>query len=60
MINIDNLIEETNELLEHIVKEDNGYVIYNKDKTKKLSKPYPNKREALKRLREIEYFKWNH
>lgn len=57
MNKIDRLIEETNLLLEHIVKEGDGYVVYNSDKTKKLSKKYPNKKEALKRLREIEYFK---
>lgn len=57
MIEIDKLIEETKLLLDHIVKEGDGYVIYNSDKTKKLSKKYPNKKEALKRLREIEYFK---
>ena len=56
--NIDKLIHETNLLLEHIIKEKEGYVIYNKDKTKKLSKPYKTKKEAIKRLRQIEYFKW--
>ena len=44
-------------LLEFVVKEDDGWVVYNHDKTKKLSKPYTSKKEATKRLRQIEFFK---
>lgn len=34
-----------------------GYVIYSETTGKRLSKVYPTKQEAEKRLRQIEYFK---
>lgn len=40
-----------------IVEEDGQYVIYNEAGTKKLSKPFPDKGAAVKRLQQIEYFK---
>lgn len=39
-----------------IKKTNDGFVIYSSD-GKKLSKPYKTKKEAEKRLQEIEYFK---
>ena len=39
-----------------VKKEKAGYVVYS-EKGKKLSRPYPTRREANERLREIEYFK---
>lgn len=41
-----------------MIKEKNGrYAVYNKEGTKKLSNWYDTKKEAVNRLREIEYFK---
>ncbi|MCX8159201.1 MAG: hypothetical protein N3D20_02845 [Candidatus Pacearchaeota archaeon] len=39
-----------------IKKTSKGYVVYSKE-GKRLSKPYKTKGEAVKRLRQIEYFK---
>lgn len=39
-----------------IKKTPQGYVVYS-EKGKKLSKPYKTKKEAQKRLGQIEYFK---
>lgn len=39
-----------------IVKTSKGYVVKS-EKGKKLSKTYPSKSEAKKRLKQIEYFK---
>lgn len=44
-------------VLSKIVERKGKFYIYNKDGTKKLAGPYDSKKEALKRLREIEYFK---
>lgn len=43
-------------LQEHIKRVDGQYVIMSKDGSKRLGK-YPTKSAALKRLRQIEYFK---
>jgi hypothetical protein len=40
-----------------IKKTDKGYVIQSKDGSKILGGPYGSYAEALKRLREVEYFK---
>lgn len=45
-------------LLETLVAVKNGWIVMNKDKTKKLSKTYTSKKDAIKRLRQIDYFKW--
>lgn len=39
-----------------IKKESGGYVVRS-EKGKKLGGPYPTRKEALKRLRQVEYFK---
>lgn len=41
----------------HVVEENGKWYVYNKDKTKKLSKGYSSKEQAIKRLRQIEFFK---
>lgn len=38
-------------------KEGSEYFVFNKEGTKKLSRGYPSKEEAEKRLGQIEYFK---
>lgn len=38
-------------------EEDGKYFVFNKEGTKKLSRGYPSKEEANKRLGQIEYFK---
>lgn len=43
-------------ITEHIVKRGNNWVVTNKDKTKTLGK-YNSYSQALKRLRQIEWFK---
>lgn len=40
-----------------IVKTKKGYVVMSSDKTKRLGGPYASYKEALKRLRQIEFFK---
>lgn len=41
-----------------MIKEKNGrYAVYNKEGSKKLSDWYDTKKEAVNRLKEIEYFK---
>jgi len=40
-----------------IVKEKGKYVVKSKDGSKKLSKEYTARKDAVKRLQEIEYFK---
>ena len=41
-----------------MIKEKNGrYAVYNKEGSKKLSDWYDTKKEAVDRLKEIEYFK---
>lgn len=40
-----------------IVKTKSGYQLKSEDKSKNLSKPNLSKGEAVKRLREVEYFK---
>lgn len=40
-----------------IVKRKDGYHVLSKDKKKNLGGPYKTKKEALKRLRQVEYFK---
>jgi hypothetical protein len=41
-----------------MIKEKNGrYAVYNKEGSKKLSDWYTTKKEAVDRLKEIEYFK---
>lgn len=42
-----------------IRKEGSEYFVYNHNGTKKLSKGYGSKKEAEKRLQQIEYFKYN-
>ena len=39
-----------------IVKENNKYYIFSKDGSKKLGGPFESKEQAVKRLRQIEYF----
>lgn len=41
-----------------IIKKGSEYFVYNKDGTKKLSGPYKTRKEALKRLGQIEFFKY--
>jgi len=36
-----------------------GYVVYNENGSKKLSKPYPTRKDAQDRLKQIEVFKRN-
>jgi hypothetical protein len=48
---------DDDELDEHIVKRGGLYYVYNKDRTKKLSKGYASHAEAGKRLGVIEGFK---
>jgi hypothetical protein len=48
---------DDDELDEHIVKQGGLYYVYNKDRTKKLSKGYSSHAEAGKRLGVIEGFK---
>ncbi len=45
--------------LDFIEKVEGGWVVMNEARTKRLSKVYSSREEAVKRLREIEYFK-NH
>jgi hypothetical protein len=40
-----------------VIEENGKWYVYNKDGTKKLSKGYPSKKLADKRLREIEWYK---
>ena len=42
-----------------IQKTPTGYVVTNESGTKKLSKPNMTKKQAVKRLQQIEYFKHN-
>lgn len=46
-----------NSALGKIVERDGKWYVYNHDGTKKLAGPYDSRKKALKRLREIEYFK---
>ena len=47
-----------NWFFEHIVKTKKGYVLYSKSKpTKRLGGPYPSKKQAIKRERQVQYFK---
>jgi len=51
-------MQKTEEVNEHIVKTSKGYVLYSKSKpTKKLGGPYPSKSQAIKRERQVQYFK---
>ncbi len=43
--------------LDFIEKVEGGWVVMNKERTKRLSKVYSSREEAVKRLQEIEYFK---
>lgn len=40
-----------------VVKTKEGWVVKSADGTQRLSKPYPTREEAVKRLQQIEYFK---
>ncbi len=40
-----------------IKKTSKGHVVYNKDGTKKLSRHYRSRKQALKRMGQIEFFK---
>ena len=40
-----------------IVKTTKGWVVKSKDGSQRLSKPYPTKEEAMKRMGEIEFYK---
>lgn len=40
-----------------IVKREKGYYVVSKDKKKNLGGPYDTKKEAQKRLKQVEYFK---
>ena len=40
-----------------IKKVNSGYAVYNESGTRKLSRTYPTKEQAQKRLAQIEYFK---
>jgi hypothetical protein len=40
-----------------IKKSGSGYTVYSHDGKKKLGGPYPSKEQALRRLRQVEYFK---
>ena len=47
-----------NWFFEHIVKTKKGYILYSKSKPrKKLGGPYPSKEQAIKRERQVQYFK---
>ena len=51
-------VRKEEEIVEHIVKTKKGYVLYSKSKPrKKLGGPYPSKEQAIKRERQVQYFK---
>lgn len=44
-------------MIEVIVKREKGFYVLSHDKTKNLGGPYSTKKEAIKRLQQVEYFK---
>ena len=51
-------VRKEEEVVEHIVKTKKGYVLYSKSKpTRRLGGPYPSKAQAIKRERQVQYFK---
>lgn len=44
-------------LLEIIVKKSDGWYLYSKDGKKKLGGPYTSREDAVKRERQVNYFK---
>jgi len=40
-----------------IRKQKGGYVLYSKDGSKKLGGPYPSRKKAQERERQVQYFK---
>lgn len=54
-----NITDGTNTVVAKIIHRKDGWYVYNHDGTKILGGPYKTKKQALKRLKQIEYFK-NH
>ncbi|MCX8008505.1 MAG: hypothetical protein N3A54_02240 [Patescibacteria group bacterium] len=54
---LEKLQEEQDTLNETIVKRDGKYYLYSKDGSRKLGGPYRSRKQALKRERQVQYFK---
>ena len=54
---LEDILDEASYINEHIVERSDGWHVVSKDRKKNLGGPYKNRKEAVHRLQQIEYFK---